>query len=207
MPMESCHPDPFSGCGSTFRVNSVRDSNGDETTMHASSAYQVFDIMPDCTLSDLKATFRAKVKQFHPDVRQGDDDNSDIMIRHVIQAYEVDNFPIINECLDPFYAPECEAFDIFVNEVLCAGKGCPYSCVKARAYKVSDWLVGFQDVGGKQYVSTRKLKALLIKEGHIYLGDIDIGIISSVENNHKLVDIVKKGQKLAIKVGGAMKKQ
>ncbi|KAL4575703.1 hypothetical protein LXL04_011787 [Taraxacum kok-saghyz] len=27
-----------------------------------------------------------------------------------------------SECLDPFDVPECEAFDIFVNESLCAGK-------------------------------------------------------------------------------------
>lgn len=30
---------------------------------------------------------------------------------------------ICRECLDPFEDPECEAFDIFVNEVLCVGKG------------------------------------------------------------------------------------
>lgn len=27
------------------------------------------------------------------------------------------------ECLDPFDNPECEAFDVFVNEALCVGKG------------------------------------------------------------------------------------
>lgn len=26
------------------------------------------------------------------------------------------------ECLDPFDHPECEALDVFVNEVLCVGK-------------------------------------------------------------------------------------
>lgn len=30
---------------------------------------------------------------------------------------------ICRECLDPFDDPECEAFDLFVNEVLCVGKG------------------------------------------------------------------------------------
>lgn len=29
----------------------------------------------------------------------------------------------VRECLDPFEKPECEAFDLFVNEVLCVGKG------------------------------------------------------------------------------------
>ena len=31
--------------------------------------------------------------------------------------------PFCSECLDPFEKLECEAFDIFVNEVLCVGKG------------------------------------------------------------------------------------
>lgn len=29
-----------------------------------------------------------------------------------------------SECLDPFDNPECEAFDVFVNEAVCIGKGC-----------------------------------------------------------------------------------
>lgn len=57
------------------------------------------------------------------------------MIRLVIQAYELlSNYSrseiIEMECLDPFDKPESEAFDIFVNEVLCVGKACPYSCVE-----------------------------------------------------------------------------
>lgn len=51
----------FSDTNNKFRVNSVRDSNGDQTAMSVSSAYQVLDVMPDCTLSELKAAFRAKV--------------------------------------------------------------------------------------------------------------------------------------------------
>ncbi|GJW49118.1 hypothetical protein Tco_0090469 [Tanacetum coccineum] len=99
------------------------------------------------------------VKQFHPDVRKSDDDgSSDTMIRRVIQAYEnrkralsrlADicylSLPVVlsnlskseiieSECLDPFDAPESEALDIFVNEVLCVGKGCPYSCVKTAPH-------------------------------------------------------------------------
>ncbi|XP_024959600.1 uncharacterized protein LOC112500352 [Cynara cardunculus var. scolymus] len=134
------YPHRFSSnTNNQFRVNSIRDSSGDQTTMSASSAYQVLDVLPDCSLSDLKAAFRAKVKQFHPDVRNSDDDSSDIMIRRVIQAYEVlSNLSkseiIESECLDPFDAPECEALDIFVNEVLCVGKGCPYSCVKTAPH-------------------------------------------------------------------------
>ncbi|KAM7469384.1 hypothetical protein LguiA_007567 [Lonicera macranthoides] len=75
-----------------------------------------------------------QVKQFHPDVRKDGANSDTIMIRRVIQAYEMlSNYRkseiIERECLDPFDEPECEALDIFVNEVLCVGKGCPYSCV------------------------------------------------------------------------------
>ena len=31
--------------------------------------------------------------------------------------------PFCRECLDPFEKLECEAFDIYVNGVLCVGKG------------------------------------------------------------------------------------
>ncbi|XP_017633323.1 uncharacterized protein LOC108475871 [Gossypium arboreum] len=44
---------------------------------------------------------------------------------------------IERECLDPFDSPESEAFDFFVNEVLCIGKGCPYSCVKRAPHAFS----------------------------------------------------------------------
>ncbi|MCO5601565.1 hypothetical protein L7F22_055688 [Adiantum nelumboides] len=32
--------------------------------------------------------------------------------------------------LDPFDNPECEAQDVFVYELECIGRGCPYSCVE-----------------------------------------------------------------------------
>nr|POE50071.1 hypothetical protein CFP56_68479 [Quercus suber] len=44
---------------------------------------------------------------------------------------------IERECLDRFEKLECEAFDIFVNEVLCVGKGCPYSCVERAPHAFS----------------------------------------------------------------------
>ncbi|KMT07921.1 hypothetical protein BVRB_6g145240 [Beta vulgaris subsp. vulgaris] len=120
---------------SSFRLNCRGTDMWDDhslTTMAA--AYSVLGLEPDCSAAELKAAFRAKVKEFHPDVRNNQH-NTDLMIRRVIQAYEIlSNISrseiIESECLDPFDNPECEAFDIFVNEVLCAGKGCPYSCVK-----------------------------------------------------------------------------
>ncbi|RVW53483.1 hypothetical protein CK203_083759 [Vitis vinifera] len=143
---------------SRFTVN-CRDRTGEEPKLSDSSAYAVLGVDPSCSAAELKAAFRAKVKQFHPDVNKEGGD-SDKMIRLVIQAYELlsccSRSEIIErECLDPFDEPECEAFDLFVNEVLCVGKGmgslfspsvvkrtplsnivlietldcCPYSCV------------------------------------------------------------------------------
>ncbi|THG01579.1 hypothetical protein TEA_029759 [Camellia sinensis var. sinensis] len=94
----------------------------------------ILGVVPNCSPAELKAAFRTRVKQYHPDVRK-DGELSDTMIRHVIQAYQIlskytKTEIIERECLDPFDEPECEAFDIFINEVLCVGKGCPYSCVE-----------------------------------------------------------------------------
>lgn len=116
-----------------------RERITDDELMTCSSAYDVLGVAPNCSPSNLKAAFRAKVKEFHPDVmRDGQSsESSNLMIRRVIMAYEMlskytKTENIERECLDPFDEPECEAFDLFVNEALCVGKGCPYSCV-ARA--------------------------------------------------------------------------
>ncbi|KAL0422038.1 UNVERIFIED_CONTAM: hypothetical protein Slati_3226700 [Sesamum latifolium] len=109
------------------------DIDEDDEPLTTSWAYGVLGLHPQCSSAQVKAAFRTKVKQFHPDLKRGGQD-SDIMIRRVIQAYEIlSNYSkseiIERECMDPFDQPECEAFDVFVNEVLCIGKGCPYSCV------------------------------------------------------------------------------
>ncbi|KFK37956.1 hypothetical protein AALP_AA3G051600 [Arabis alpina] len=64
------------------------------------------------------------------------------MIRRIIQAYEMlTNYSrseiIEGECLDPFDHPKCEALDVFVNEVLCVGKRCPYPCFKTASHVFS----------------------------------------------------------------------
>jgi ferredoxin len=41
------------------------------------------------------------------------------------------------ECLDPFDHPECEALDVFVNEVLCVGKRCSYPCFETASHVFS----------------------------------------------------------------------
>ncbi|XP_078155222.1 chaperone DnaJ-domain superfamily protein isoform X2 [Carex rostrata] len=108
----------------------------------SASPYQVLGLDPvHCSLADIRAAFRARVKEFHPDVYKNSK-MADILIRRVIKAYEVlsaskegvnDN----GTCRDPFEEPECEACDIFVNETLCIGKGCPYSCVKRAPHAFS----------------------------------------------------------------------
>ncbi|CAM8928443.1 unnamed protein product [Rhodiola kirilowii] len=54
----------------------------------ASSARDVLGVSSNCSASELKSAFRAKVKEFHPDVRK-DKRDADVMIRRIIEAYEV----------------------------------------------------------------------------------------------------------------------
>ncbi|ESW19044.1 hypothetical protein PHAVU_006G091900 [Phaseolus vulgaris] len=112
---------------------SRRDDDG---PLSSASAYAVLGLDPPCSAADMKAAFRAKVKQFHPDLnRHSNTTHSDAMIRRVIEAYRIlsnctPSQLIESECLDPFDTPECEAFDLFVNQLLCVGKACSNSCVK-----------------------------------------------------------------------------
>ncbi|CAN0914247.1 Chaperone protein dnaJ C76, chloroplastic [Linum grandiflorum] len=115
---------------SKFALRCTADDNSSSSSPHA-----VLGVDPGCSAAELKAAFRAKVKQFHPDVIGSGEKGSDVMIRRVIRAYEIlsdytRSEIIERECMDPFENPECEAYDLFVNEVCCIGKGCPYSCVE-----------------------------------------------------------------------------
>ncbi|KAG2395141.1 uncharacterized protein HKW66_Vig0074830 [Vigna angularis] len=105
---------------------SRRDDDG---PMTSASAYAVLGLNPNCSAADMKAAFRAKVKEFHPDLyKHSNTTHSDAMIRRVIEAYRIlsnctPSQLIESECLDPFDTPECEAFDLFVDQLLCVGKG------------------------------------------------------------------------------------
>ncbi|KAL0858054.1 hypothetical protein Bca101_063208 [Brassica carinata] len=122
-------------------IPSCRERNRDDHPLSSSSPYSILGVEPSCSSLELKAAFRAKVKQYHPDVnREGS--SSDVMIRRIIQAYEMltnsSRAEIIEgECLDPFDHPECEALDVFVNEVLCFGKRCSYPCFKTASHVFS----------------------------------------------------------------------
>ncbi|XP_038988743.1 uncharacterized protein LOC103714688 isoform X2 [Phoenix dactylifera] len=116
----------------------------EEDWMSSPSAtpYQILGVdSTSCSPAQLKAAFRARVKEFHPDVCK-DMKDADAIIRRVIQAYEILS---VNQqvettervCMDPFEEPECVAYDLFVNEIRCVGKGCPYSCVKRAPHAFS----------------------------------------------------------------------
>ncbi|CAH8386143.1 unnamed protein product [Eruca vesicaria subsp. sativa] len=125
-----------------FIIPSCRERSREDQLSTSSSPYSILGVEPNCSPLEIKAAFRAKVKQYHPDVnRQGS--SSDVMIRRIIQAYEMltnssrAEIIIEVECLDPFDHPECEALDVFVNEVLCFGKRCSYPCFKTASHVFS----------------------------------------------------------------------
>eukprot|EP00850_Spirogloea_muscicola_P020957 SM000232S07927 [mRNA] locus=s232:45317:47227:- [translate_table: standard] len=75
-----------------------------------------------------------QIKDYHPDVYKGDG-NAGAIALHLIKAYEL----LINENVlrldtrrrdDPFAEPQELAFDVFVNQPQCIGRGCPYSCIE-----------------------------------------------------------------------------
>lgn len=132
----------------TASATSNNNNNGDDDSAAAASnpnsnPYEILGVEPTTSPSpaQLKAAFRAHVKQFHPDVCK-DRPDADAIILRVIRAYEILSKRHHHEetegaCLDPFEEPECEANDLFIHEVLCIGKGCPYSCVQRAPYAFS----------------------------------------------------------------------
>ncbi|XP_020101127.1 uncharacterized protein LOC109719043 isoform X2 [Ananas comosus] len=108
----------------------------------SASPYEILGVDPiSCSRAELKAAFRARVKEFHPDVCK-DTKNAHLLIRCVIEAYELlyrnmQEVAAERICGDPFENPECEASDLFVNEIQCVGKGCPYSCVRKAPHAFS----------------------------------------------------------------------
>ncbi|KAG9457924.1 hypothetical protein H6P81_002432 [Aristolochia fimbriata] len=124
-----------------YRNLSINCRGSAEEDSRRMSPYEVLGVDPSCSLADLKVAFRAKVKEFHPDVCK-DVKVSDAMIRRVIKAYELlsethQPEASVRENVDPFDEPECEALDIFVNEAVCVGTGCPNSCVEMAPHAFS----------------------------------------------------------------------
>ncbi|CAL9136951.1 unnamed protein product [Musa textilis] len=179
------------------RSRSRRSKCRDEDWVSSPSAspYQVLGLDPTCcSPAHLKAAFRARVKEFHPDVCK-DMKDADALIKRVIWAYENASFKkfllfsvnyvtwkyiqilklflrklalVFLFCkhrpgIDPFDEPECEAYDLFVNEFQCVGKGCPYSCVERAPHAFS--------------FSTENATACVISQGHSddYLVQLAVG--------------------------------
>ncbi|KAG6527499.1 hypothetical protein ZIOFF_009602 [Zingiber officinale] len=153
--------------------NSGAERDGvDWASSPTASPYQILGVDPaGCSQAELKAAFRARVKEFHPDLSK-DKRQAETLIKRVIKAYENKSnrankksekklrhsrnyedqagsrsqilareeemqeaylyigFLASRPGTDPFEEPECEAYDLFINEFQCFGKGCPYSCVK-----------------------------------------------------------------------------
>ncbi|BBN16059.1 hypothetical protein MPTK1_7g03180 [Marchantia polymorpha subsp. ruderalis] len=107
---------------------------GDLEWMSTASPHEVLGISEDCSEEEIKSAFRARIKEYHPDVYQGFGD-ADAITQRLLRAYEILTTDVGRQTykrksLDPFEEPECFAEDLFVNEVACIGRGCPYSCVE-----------------------------------------------------------------------------
>eukprot|EP00899_Mesostigma_viride_P016717 jgi/Mesvir1/25046/Mv18330-RA.1 len=80
------------------------------------------------------------MKESHPDVSPLGEQEANEQAAALIHAYKVlvvklspkESHDDVGEELDPFGDPQSEADEVFVNELRCIGRGCPYSCV-ARA--------------------------------------------------------------------------
>lgn len=115
----------------------------------------------DCTVAEVKAAYRARMKQYHPDVYRGEGDGA-ALARRIVAAYSAvveDNnaardavvdawdgvsevFPWAREDADPFQHPEGPADAVFVNAFDCRGRGaCPsYCCCVQRCAGSFSWV-------------------------------------------------------------------
>ncbi|KAL3698976.1 hypothetical protein R1sor_016998 [Riccia sorocarpa] len=114
-----------------YRGKSVGDLEWSSST---ASPYEVLGVNEESTEEEIKSAFRARIKEYHPDVYQGVGD-ADAITQRLLRAYEIltkelELPPSKRKSLDPFKEPECVAEDLFVNEVACIGRNCPYSCVE-----------------------------------------------------------------------------
>ncbi|KAL2614163.1 hypothetical protein R1flu_025855 [Riccia fluitans] len=111
-----------------------RNSVGNLEWLSRASPYEVLGVSEDSTEEEIKSAFRTKIKEYHPDVYQGIGD-ADAITQRLLRAYEIltkelELPPSKRKSFDPFKEPECFAEDLFVNEVACIGRKCPYSCVE-----------------------------------------------------------------------------
>jgi len=53
------------------------------------SYYAILEIEPSCSVEDIKKSFRKKVKEYHPDLANGDSSDGGETLRHLLNAYQV----------------------------------------------------------------------------------------------------------------------
>lgn len=130
------HGKPKNFCRIFFSNNHIKcqASLGDAQNPHKASPFQILGLPEDCTEEDIKTAFRVKVKEYHPDVYRGQED-AVLITQRLIEAYELLSKRVGQDTSkrksgDPFEVPECEAQEVFVYELNCIGRGCPYSCVE-----------------------------------------------------------------------------
>eukprot|EP00898_Chlorokybus_atmophyticus_P007921 jgi/Chlat1/812/Chrsp104S01312 len=90
----------------------------------------------DVTQEKIKAAFRTKLKEYHPDVYRGAD--STLIAARMIRAYELlmddtqrARLSRRRKGISVFDEPETEATQVFVNELRCLGRvgQCPQLCI------------------------------------------------------------------------------
>ncbi|XP_016478599.1 uncharacterized protein LOC107799967 isoform X2 [Nicotiana tabacum] len=106
-PLTSTHHFASLSSSSSSKAKCYGQNYGNDEPLNASLAYDVLGVAPNCSADELKSAFRNK------------------MLSNFTKSEIIER-----ECLDPFDQPECEAFDLFVNETVCIGKGCPFSCAE-----------------------------------------------------------------------------
>uniref|UniRef100_A0A0D3G7C3 J domain-containing protein n=1 Tax=Oryza barthii TaxID=65489 RepID=A0A0D3G7C3_9ORYZ len=93
------------------------------------------DASASYTAAQLKAAFRARVKEFHPDVCK-DTENADLIMRRVLEAYEI--------LSDMFWQLDLR------KTTIASFAGCPYSCVKRAPHAFA-----FADDTGTAHASSQ----------------------------------------------------
>ncbi|PKA65015.1 hypothetical protein AXF42_Ash011617 [Apostasia shenzhenica] len=78
----------FESNGSHARISEEEQLN-DWVSLPSASPYQILGVDPtSCSPTELKAAFRSRVKEFHPDVYKGKSSSNEIICR-IIDAYKV----------------------------------------------------------------------------------------------------------------------
>ncbi|GBG80688.1 hypothetical protein CBR_g31147 [Chara braunii] len=123
----------------------IRAADEEVGILASTDPFEILGLPEECSVEDVKSAFRAKVREYHPDVYEGKFD-ANALSQQLIKAYkallgelEGADFQRLRET-NPFKEPEGPATCLFVNQLRCIGKGCRYSCVERaeRAFKFSE---------------------------------------------------------------------